>query len=506
MRVVASTSRRVTWNLILTGAGQMLTLLNQIALVPIFLRAWGEVLYGDWMTISAVATYFSLADFGMQMYAVNVLTGHWTRGEHDKFRETLGSTLMFYSYTTVVGLTCAVVLAAVLGWSPAAALRFSHFNSALVALCLTAGIVVSLWCGFIGAIHRAFGEPERTTGFAVLYRILQLMATFTALYSGVGPTGLAAILFVVPVAVGLYVARDLRTRRPTVRFSFGGATRGSVLRLIAPSISLALILLAQGLVLQGSVITVSAILGSAAVTTFATSRTMANAVRQLTNLPNLVFWPEFTRLDASGSTRSLALAHRVLVKLTSIAALWAAGILAFLGPAIYDTWTRRRAHLDKGLFYLLVALVLLQTPWLSSSMLLMATNRHKNLSILQVAQSVVAISLSPIAVSLFGLRGIAIVLIVTELPLLGIMVPLWAQRVLGEPAHWYFSGIYAPMFAFALLTWIAGWAAHQFLGSSHWAFIVLPIVISLTTVIAAYLWLDSEERSAVLRPLRLRRM
>ena len=112
MRVVASTSRRIASNLVLTGASQILGLLNQIALVPIFLHAWGEVLYGDWMTISAIATYFSLADLGMQLYAVNVLTGHWTRGEHDKFRETLGSALMFYVYTTVVGLIIAVAGAA----------------------------------------------------------------------------------------------------------------------------------------------------------------------------------------------------------------------------------------------------------------------------------------------------------------------------------------------------------------------------------------------------------
>ncbi len=53
---------------------QVINLGVQIALVPIFLHAWGAERYGVWLLLSAIPTYLTFSDFGFTLSAKNEMT------------------------------------------------------------------------------------------------------------------------------------------------------------------------------------------------------------------------------------------------------------------------------------------------------------------------------------------------------------------------------------------------------------------------------------------------
>ena len=66
-----STKRRITQGIGANGFGQAVTILTQIASVPILIHAWGMDLYGEWITLSAIPAYLVLSDIGFTSIAGN---------------------------------------------------------------------------------------------------------------------------------------------------------------------------------------------------------------------------------------------------------------------------------------------------------------------------------------------------------------------------------------------------------------------------------------------------
>src|SRR5277367_4476438 len=54
--------------------GRITTTLIQIVSVPVFLSHWGAGLYGEWILLNAIPSYFSMSDLGFGTVAGNEMT------------------------------------------------------------------------------------------------------------------------------------------------------------------------------------------------------------------------------------------------------------------------------------------------------------------------------------------------------------------------------------------------------------------------------------------------
>jgi hypothetical protein len=54
-------------------AGQLLNIVGNLLLVPLFLSRWSTGTYGEWMALSALVGYFGVTDLGMFSY-LNAMT------------------------------------------------------------------------------------------------------------------------------------------------------------------------------------------------------------------------------------------------------------------------------------------------------------------------------------------------------------------------------------------------------------------------------------------------
>ena len=58
-----------------TALSQIIIAATAIALVPLYIAAWGVDGYGRWLSLTAVIAYLSLLDLGGQNYVGNLLAG-----------------------------------------------------------------------------------------------------------------------------------------------------------------------------------------------------------------------------------------------------------------------------------------------------------------------------------------------------------------------------------------------------------------------------------------------
>src|SRR6267378_1844389 len=67
-----------------------------VILVPLFLRAWGAEGYGQWLALTALISYLTLADLGGQNYIANLLAMSHARGDRERFQTTLSEAVSFF--------------------------------------------------------------------------------------------------------------------------------------------------------------------------------------------------------------------------------------------------------------------------------------------------------------------------------------------------------------------------------------------------------------------------
>ena len=78
--------RRIISGLGLSSAIIMVTMVGQILTVPILLTRWGAQIYGEWLTLTALAGTLSMLNLGVQSYVTNRLIAYYVRGEISRGR------------------------------------------------------------------------------------------------------------------------------------------------------------------------------------------------------------------------------------------------------------------------------------------------------------------------------------------------------------------------------------------------------------------------------------
>ena len=228
-------------------------------------------------------------------------------------------------------------------------------------------------------------------------------------------------------------------------------------------------MLAMALSLQGPVVLVSRAYGGAAVALMVTTRTLVNLIRQAIAQFQVALWPELTRMDAIGAEAALRLGHRLLTAGSVTISAAFAGALWFEGTNLLAVWTRGKLAPDLWLLrFFLVALVL-QAPWLASSLFTTASNRHRQLAASYAASA--ALTLGTIAVLLrpCGLAAVPLGAIAGEAVANYHFVIQDACGVLKENYRRFAGRLWAGVGAIGCASWIAG-------SLGHWLAVGPPLV------------------------------
>jgi O-antigen/teichoic acid export membrane protein len=268
---------------------------------------------------------------------------------------------------------------------------------------------------------------------------------------------------------------------------------------LGPGLFFFLIQLSGALTIQGSILIVSAFAGPASVAIFVTHRTLTNLIRQLIGALNSALWPELTTLEANGDYSRLRTVHRLFVKTCFAVCLFAGIWLHFTGTNVIEVWTLGKIGFDQTLLDVFLIFLVLQAPWLGSSVFPASFNRHKHLSKCYLGSAVLGLVLALFFVQRFGLMGVVLGLMVADLLVCGWFVPLNTCRMLGENTRIFWAEILLRSVPVISMVWSTAWGLSQLITVPELRIFIIGGTVVLVGVVSGYFfWLNEEERGKML--------
>ena len=95
-------AKRATLGSFMNFLGQVIRSIEHIILVPLFLAAWGEAIYGEWLTLFSMIAYFSISDLGMNRFVTNKMTKCFAKGDTDEYLRVFKSAFGIYSILALI--------------------------------------------------------------------------------------------------------------------------------------------------------------------------------------------------------------------------------------------------------------------------------------------------------------------------------------------------------------------------------------------------------------------
>lgn len=371
--------RRLVKHSFSIALGQGVNLAQQLLLPVAFLRQYGTEGYGSWLVVMAAVGQFGNLDFGLQTYLVNRLTMLHEAGNFAEFRrlQSIGLRLAL----CVVGVGAVGLLAIhqlpVERWLK---LDWAVEEARLVVFLLGAWVLLRIVHGQFAAVLRASGQAHRAQHWENFQRVLLLVSSLALLHWRCGFVWLAVAhvgCALVGIALVLWDTRG-NPVAPTLQVWDAPTAR----QMVRPSLFFGLTTLNFLVLFEAPLLILQWTLGPVAVVTFATTRTVFSAARQLLTPVQLAVQQELPRALAAADPGQL----RQLYRFSEVVALAGGGALiagcALLSPWLMQQWLQGRVVPSTLLLALLAAVSLATILKDHRNALPLATNRHERATLL----------------------------------------------------------------------------------------------------------------------------
>ena len=404
------------------GLAQLLNLLQRAVLPPLFLNAWGVKGYADWLILASLTAAVSIAELGGTGYISNLLTQAHALRDWGTYKRTLNTGLAVVSVLPALLLAIGVLVLVTFDIEKILPLQsLPRWEATAVFVILGLQAVVALPLGVIYRGYWSFGMQARGLMLYNSTLAFQFLAFSSALVAHAGPITVAFASLMPFVAIGAYAMFDLRRRlgidslySPTdVHVDYGR-------QLIKPSLQFWLISLSGTLQNQGLNLVIGTAIGPFALVLFSTTRTLANAIKQVTGLLVNTAWPEMTRLNALGDSSMLEKLYRMTLRLSVTGSCLLAWVCYRFGDSIFTLWLGGNVAFDPVVLGLALVFVIQSAYWSCSSGLLVALSRVRGLATVSCTAALASVGLAWLLGKYYGLEATMMGTILADIAL-----PLW---------------------------------------------------------------------------------
>ncbi|HEX4487533.1 MAG TPA: lipopolysaccharide biosynthesis protein [Terriglobales bacterium] len=399
-----------------SALGPLVTIVAQIISVPVFLRAWGTVLYGEWLILAAIPTYIAFSDIGFGNVAANDMTMRVAAGDRNGALETFQSSwLLISSCSLAIGalFVAAAWLLPLCHWLNLNAMGPANTRVVLALLCGYA--LLSLQADLITSGFRCEGRYALGMLLKNLLRLAETFAVTAMVMFSRSPIE-AAVAYLVTRALGTVVMAVIMVRQsPWLGYGSRHARWSCSRRLLAPAVAYMAFPAGSALSLQGMVLVIGAVLGPIAVVTFSTMRTLTRFGFQIMESVKNSVWPE---LSAAYGARNWPLArrlHRVACQASLWSSLFSVSFLFFFGERIITLWTHGRVTADPTAFRWLLLAIAANSFWYTSSVVTVASNQHQRVAACYLVGTAASLLLARLFLPHFGISGAAMALLAIDL-------------------------------------------------------------------------------------------
>ena len=263
-------------------AAQALRIVQQIVLVPFFLRAWGIDTYTDWLLINAGVAFLTIFDGGMQPYFSGLLQEHLVRGDVAQYQRA--GRIASFNYLAVILLAIAVIAVASLSVDWLSLLGVSHLPT--VEAHWTLGLLavnslIALPFGVANAVYRAHGEYDRSVLMGTGYLAGQIAFPLIFLLIGQPIVMLAAVTVASTVLSWAIIGIDQKIRYGALPWGLAIPMLDEQRRTAAKCLYFLSQPVTTSLIFQGPMLILGHMSVPADIVAFSTARTLIGVSRQI---------------------------------------------------------------------------------------------------------------------------------------------------------------------------------------------------------------------------------
>lgn len=410
-------------NLGANAYGQLITVVIQLASVPLYLHYWGVDLYGEWLLLSAIPAYLALSDIGFASVAANDMTMRVANGDRRGALEVYQSIWLFISgISMLLGAALTLLIHVVPVNVQFSITHISEAQTRQLLIVLMLYVLVGLQGGVLQAAFRAAGRYAYGTTLANTVRLAEWAMSMVALLLGGGVLVIASVTLTTRL-LGLMVTwLLLQKQEQWLTLGTHAASLQQVRHLLKPAIAFMSFPLGLALSLQGMVLIIGMTLGSAPVVMFSAYRTLTRLLVQVITMLNQAVWPEISVAYGAGEVELVRYLHRKGSNISFWISLFAVVLLGAAGEWFVGLWTHHAFVQNQVLFALLLANTFLNVLWQTSWVVLMATNQHQRMTLAFIMSAVFALLLAALVMPVLGVNGAGLILAIAELPMLFIVI------------------------------------------------------------------------------------
>lgn len=399
--------------------GQSVTVGSQLLLTPLYFRFWGAAVYGEWLILSSIPAYLTMADLGIGSAAGNEMTMRAAAGDHLGAQRTmLAAWWVALASAFAAMLFGAGAAAAAWSWQVPHTPNLLPAQAALVLF----GLALTVALGFAGGVLSAGFRCCERNALGIVWgnatRLVEAVCIGVLLVSKQPPEALVFAMLAVRAVALLLQGWQLRALCPWLFVPGVKADLGMVRRLVKPALGFMAFPLGNAIALQGPIFIVGAVFGGSAVAMFSALRTLARVPMQVTSMINSSVWPEMSRAYGANDLSLLRRLHQVALGTTVLVISCLGLLLIASGSWIVHRWLGPGVLVDDSVFATLVVLTALSAAWNASAVVLTAINSHLRLGLVYVAANGLALAVATWATSAFGWEGLLGPMVAAELLLL----------------------------------------------------------------------------------------
>jgi O-antigen/teichoic acid export membrane protein len=398
-------------------------------LTPILLHHLGASRFGIWSLIVASTGYLGLVEAGLGFATTNRFAALEADGPA-ALNSLLGTAFVLFAAVAVCVLLLTSAFSLVFPALFGVPSRF--VADARIALLLVAGAnaVSFLFVSFLSSLQGT-GRMYIVNLAGCGLSLVTYGAMAALVLTGRGLVALAGVQLLNAVATLLVYRWAMRATMPALKVRLTAFDRAVVRQLLALGGRTSIFSVASTLAFGSDLVLVGLVLNFRAVAAYAIALRVYGFLQAITSGVLNVVGPSHAHAARHASSARRFELFRIVTFATLSLALCVALIVGVFASGLLGLWLGSVPHHAALVLSVLCAVLVLQTPGMSSASLLMNAERAGEIARLTVASAVLNVSASVILTLVVGISGPALGSLVAVTSIDATLMPLRASRALG---------------------------------------------------------------------------
>jgi O-antigen/teichoic acid export membrane protein len=402
-RIAEGRGRQIGRNILSSYAGQTVSIITPLVLIPLYTRLLGHAVYGQWLMIQSVAVYLGLGNFGTAQSVGNRITESVAGGKREELGQTVSTAFIGYGMVAVV---LAIVCAGSAHWifHDVSAEGDAHVALAFVILTI---MLLSSWPLRMGAlVLRGFERVDQDQAVSAGSSILRLIGTAAVLYGGMKLVGVALVQGGTTLLYGLGVSILAARFTPEARPRIARFSRRILRSLAKPSLSFFIMDASATLNFSVDNLVIGYVLGTTMVTAYSVPYRMLLTLGGLFSVLDNALRPTLTTRFVRGERDMLYSGLTMLLRIAFLYVTLVAFVAWLIGPEVLRVWAGAGVFPGKYVFGMQIAVFMMSVLIDPPLTVLYATTRHYGFAKFALTEGLLNLVLSLWWVRYWGLGGV----------------------------------------------------------------------------------------------------